>query len=234
MLTLGIDTSTKVCSVAVCDGEKILGSLDINVGLTHSEGLVPQLDTLLKLARVSRNDLELVAVSRGPGSFTGLRIGMATAEALAYSLDIPLRAVDTLKAIAYNLPVAGVLLAPVLDAQKGNLYLGQYQWDQGRLEEAAPVSIVPAKTLVAELEQKSWPVILMGECRRVPKPEGLLVTLAPESARMPRGSAVAILAAEEYEEGEIHDYFGMEPYYIRRSEAEELWEKRQKQQRSDR
>ena len=191
----------------MCDGEKILGSLDINVGLTHSEGLVPQLDTLLKLARVSRND---------------------------HSLDIPLRAVDTLKAIAYNLPVAGVLLAPVLDAQKGNLYLGQYQWDQGRLEEAAPVSIVPAKTLVAELEQKSWPVILMGECRRVPKPEGLLVTLAPESARMPRGSAVAILAAEEYEEGEIHDYFGMEPYYIRRSEAEELWEKRQKQQRSGR
>ena len=226
VLTLGIDTSTKVCSVAVCDGEKILGSLEINVGLTHSEGLVPQLDTLLKLSRVDKKDLELIAVSRGPGSFTGLRIGMATAEAMAYSLNIPLRAVDTLKVIAYNLPVAGVLLAPVLDAQKGNLYLGQYLWENGRLEEAAPVSIVPGKTLIAELEKKPWPSILMGECQRVPKHEGLLVSMAPESARMPRGSSVAILASQSYEAGELHDYFGMEPYYIRRSEAEELWEKR--------
>lgn len=70
---------------------------------------------------------------------------MATAEALAYSLKIPLRAVDTLEAISYNLPVAGVLLVPVLDAQKGNLYVGQYLWDQGRLEEVEPVSILPRR-----------------------------------------------------------------------------------------
>lgn len=119
MLTLGIDTATRVCSVAVCDGNKILGSLEVNVGLTHSEGLVPQLETLLKLARVKKEDLELIAVSRGPGSFTGLRIGIATAEAMAYALNLPLTAVDTLEVIAYNLPVAGVRLTPVLDAQKG-------------------------------------------------------------------------------------------------------------------
>ncbi len=226
MLTLGIDTSTRVCSVAVCDGEKILGTLDINVGLTHSEGLVPQLETLLHLARVRKEDLELIAVSRGPGSFTGLRIGMATAEALAYSLNLPLRAVDTLKVIAYNLPVAGVLLAPVLDAQKGNLYVGQYIWDQGQLEEAEPVSILPAKNLVSLLEKKDRPVILLGECHRVPRHEGFLVASAPESARMPRGSSVAILAAQDYEPADRHSYFGMEPFYIRRSEAEELWEKR--------
>ena len=208
MLTLGIDTSTRVSSVALCDGEKILGEVDINVGMTHSEGLVPQLEVLLERTHIQKSELELIAVSRGPGSFTGLRIGMATAEALAYSLKIPLRAVDTLEAISYNLPVAGVLLVPVLDAQTGNLYVGQYLWDQGRLAEVEPVSI------------------LLGECHRIPKKEGFLVAMAPESARMPRASSVAILAQENYEPGDLYDYFGMEPFYIRRSEAEELWEKR--------
>ena len=79
MLTLGIDTSTRVSSVALCDGEKILGEVDINVGMTHSEGLVPQLEVLLERTHIQKSELELIAVSRGPGSFTGLRIGMATA-----------------------------------------------------------------------------------------------------------------------------------------------------------
>lgn len=151
---------------------------------------------------------------------------MATAEALAYSLKIPLRAVDTLEAISYNLPVAGVLLVPVLDAQKGNLYVGQYLWDQGRLEEVEPVSILSQKEIIPLMEQKDRPVILLGECHRIPKKEGFLVAMAPESARMPRASSVAILAQENYEPGDLYDYFGMEPFYIRRSEAEELWEKR--------
>lgn len=118
MLTLGIDTSTRVSSVALCDGEKILGEVDINVGMTHSEGLVPQLEVLLERTHIQKSELELIAVSRGPGSFTGLRIGMATAEALAYSLKIPLRAVDTLEAISYNLPVAGYSLSPSLMPRK--------------------------------------------------------------------------------------------------------------------
>ena len=226
MLTLGIDTSTRVSSVALCDGEKILGEVDSNVGMTHSEGLVPQLEVLLERTHIQKSELELIAVSRGPGSFTGLRIGMATAEALAYSLKIPLRAVDTLEAISYNLPVAGVLLVPVLDAQKGNLYVGQYLWDQGRLEEVEPVSILSQKEIIPLMEQKDRPVILLGECHRIPKKEGFLVAMAPESARMPRASSVAILAQENYEPGDLYDYFGMEPFYIRRSEAEELWEKR--------
>lgn len=228
VLTLGIDTATRVCSVAVCDGKKILGSLDVNVGLTHSEGLVPQLETLLAMARVKKEDLDLLAVSRGPGSFTGLRIGMATAEAMAYALERPLVAVDTLAAIAYNLPVAGVRLTPVLDAQKGNLYVGSYRWTGDHLEEMEPVRIAPAKELAAQLQEGSEPAILMGECHRVPGTEACdRVTLAPESARLPRGSSVAILGAAQYvPEGDIHSYFGMDPFYIRRSEAEELWEKR--------
>lgn len=228
VLTLGIDTATRVCSVAVCDNKKILGCLEVNVGLTHSEGLVPQLETLLKLARVEKKQLELIAISRGPGSFTGLRIGMATAEAMAYALGLPLVAVDTLKAIAYNLPVAGVRLVPVLDAQKGNLYVGSYRWEEDRLVESGPVRIAAAKELAAQLQEGKEPAILMGECHRVPGTEKCdRVSLAPESARLPRGSSVAILGAAQYVPGgDLHSYFGMDPFYIRRSEAEELWEKR--------
>lgn len=228
VLTLGIDTATRVCSVAVCDNNKILGSLEVNVGLTHSEGLVPQLETLLKLARVEKEQLELIAVSRGPGSFTGLRIGMATAEAMAYALDLPLVAVDTLEAIAYNLPVAGVRLIPVLDAQKGNLYVGSYRWEKDRLVETEPVRIAAAQDLAAQLQAGEGPAILMGECHRVPGTDNCgQVTLAPESARLPRGSSAAILGAAQYVPGgNLHAYFGMDPFYIRRSEAEELWEKR--------
>lgn len=227
MLTLGIDTSTRVCSVAVAKDDKILGAVDINVGLTHSEGLVPQLEQLLTLAQVTKEDLELIAVSRGPGSFTGLRIGMATAEALAYSLNLPLVAVDTLQVIAYNLPVEGVLLAPVLDAQKGNVYLGRYQWQEGKMVEVEPVQIVPGKEVGALLNAQELPAILMGETQRVPLLDNCpFVSLAPSSARLPRGSSVAILGAAQYVPGELHSYFGMDPFYIRRSEAEELWEKR--------
>lgn len=89
-----------------------------------------------------------------------------------------------------------------------------------------PVSILSQKEIIPLMEQKDRPVILLGECHRIPKKEGFLVAMAPESARMPRASSVAILAQENYEPGDLYDYFGMEPFYIRRSEAEELWEKR--------
>ncbi len=230
MLTIGIDTATRVCSVAVVDEGKVLASLDVNVGLTHSEGLVPQLETLLTMARVDKKAVQLIAVSRGPGSFTGLRIGMATAEALAYSLDVPLQAVDTLQAIACNLPVQGVRLIPVLDAQKGNLYVGQYAWDGQKIIETAPVSIVLASDLEQELAKDPIPAVILGECKRLTLSGNTTVTLAPLAARLPRASSVAILGEASYKPGPVHAYFGLEPFYIRRSEAEELWEKRQKKQ----
>ena len=212
--------------MAVCDNNKILGSLEVNVGLTHSEGLVPQLETLLKLARVEKKQLELIAVSRGPGSFTGLRIGMATAEAMAYALELPLAAVDTLEAIAYNLPVAGVRLVPVLMPRKATC-MWAATGGKDHLTEIEPVRIAAARDLAAQLQAGEEPAILMGECHRVPGTENCdQVTLAPESARLPRGSSVAILGASQYvPRGDIHAYFGIDPFYIRRSEAEELWEK---------
>ena len=228
MLTLGIETATKVCSVALCDGIKPLAGYEVNMGMTHSEGLLPQIDQMLQRTGVAKQDIELVAVSRGPGSFTGLRIGLATAEALAYGLKRPMIAVSTMETLAYNLPVPGVLLACVLDAQKGNYYLALYTWQEGKTVEVKPVTIMPGKEIFPLLSSYNQPAVLLGECAKLEKICPPTITVVPPAVRLPRAMSVALLGCSLHKEGADEDYFGVEPFYIRRSEAEELWEQRQK------
>ena len=231
MLTLAIDTATKVCSVALCRDQEILAEYNISMGMTHSEGLLPQLEQLLQRTRISKEEIELLAVSMGPGSFTGLRIGLATVEAMAYTWKCSLHGVNTLKALAYNLPLEGLVLSPVLDAQKGNYYQAVYQWQSGKLVELAPLQVVNKEELVARITTYNQKAVILGECKKLaalPLPEQ--VSIAPSSLVMPKASSVALLAQEEYDPEADKKIFGLEPYYVRRSEAEELWEKRQKQQ----
>lgn len=228
MLTLAIDTATKVCAVALCEEGKVLAEYNINMGMTHSEGLLPQLEQVLKRAKVNKEAIELLAVSMGPGSFTGLRIGLATAEAMAYSWHCLLHGVDTLKAMAYNIPLEGFVLSPILDAQKGNYYQALYSWEQGKLLELAPVEVVNKEQLMKRLEATGKACLLLGECQKLEKltlPEK--VSIAPIALRMPKGSSVAFAALAEVDGEQDKKIFGLEPYYIRRSEAEELWEQRQ-------
>lgn len=228
MLTLAIDTATRVCTVALCRDREILAEYTINMGMTHSEGLLPQLEQLLQRTGVAKKEIELLAVSMGPGSFTGLRIGLATAEAMAYSWQCCLHGVDTLKALAYNLPLEGRVLSPVLDAQKGNFYQALYKWEQGALVELEPVQVVSAGEALERLALQGMPALLLGECAKLVK-AGLpdWVQAAPEALRMPRASSVALAAVAEFDPETDKKIFGLEPYYIRRSEAEELWEKKQ-------
>ena len=234
MLTLAIDTATKVCTVALCREQELLAEYTINMGMTHSEGLLPQLEQLLARTGVEKKDIGLLAVSMGPGSFTGLRIGLATAEAMAYAWQCCLHGVDTLKALAYNIQLEGIVLSPVLDAQKGNFYQALYQWQNGQLVELAPVAVVNAQEALERIALQGTPALLMGECERLVKkvPDGLptWVREAPVALRMPRASSVAWAALDEFDPEVDKKIFGLEPYYIRRSEAEELWEKKQQQQ----
>lgn len=234
MLTLAIDTATKVCTVALCRERELLAEYTINMGMTHSEGLLPQLEQLLARTGVEKKDIGLLAVSMGPGSFTGLRIGLATAEAMAYAWQCCLHGVDTLKALAYNIQLEGIALSPVLDAQKGNFYQALYQWQNGQLVELAPVAVVNAQEALERIALQGTPALLMGECERLVKkvPDGLptWVREAPVALRMPRASSVAWAALDEFDPETDKKIFGLEPYYIRRSEAEELWEKKQQQQ----
>ena len=226
MLTLALDTATGVCTVGLLQDGHVLAEYDISVGLTHSEGLMPQLDQMFARTGIKKENTDRIAVSIGPGSFTGLRIGLAAAEAMAYAWQCGICGVNTLEAMAYNIPVEGVVLAPVLDAQKGNFYTAFYEWTDGELREVRPVEMADAETLLQQLQACGKPVLLMGECEKLMKqelPDG--ISVAPEQVRLPKASSVA-LAAEGMEPLTGEDVFKLRPYYIRKSEAEELWEKR--------
>ncbi|MBQ8919342.1 MAG: tRNA (adenosine(37)-N6)-threonylcarbamoyltransferase complex dimerization subunit type 1 TsaB [Acidaminococcaceae bacterium] len=226
MLTLALDTATGVCTVGLVRGGHVLAEYDIATGLTHSEGLMPQMDQMFARTGIKKEEIDRIAVSIGPGSFTGLRIGLAAAEAMAYAWQCGICGVNTLEAMAYNIPVEGVVLAPVLDAQKGNFYTAFYTWKAGSLLELQPVEMVDADTLLQQLQAQGKPVLLLGECKKLLERElPMGISVAPEQVRMPKASSVA-LAAEGQEALTGEGVFSLRPYYIRKSEAEELWEKR--------
>ncbi len=230
MLTLAIETATRVCSIALCRDRRIIGEYNVNAGMAHSVLLVPQIEKLLTYCAIKKRDIDLVAVSIGPGSFTGLRIGLATAEALAYAWQCYLKGVVTLRGLAYNMPREGVLLSPVLDAQKGNYYQAIYRWQNGKAEELQPPCVVEKAELFSRIADIDMPAMLLGECDKLLQgklPEN--IEAAPEELLWPKAASVAIAAIDAFNAETDKNIFDLEPYYIRKSEAEELWEKRQKQ-----
>ena len=230
MPILALDTATLVSSVALASRDRLLAELTLQTRKTHSERLMPHIEQLLALAELSKESIEAVAVSIGPGSFTGLRIGLATAKALAYALHVPLVGVPTLEAMAFGCPVPGAMLAPTLDAQKGNLYLGQYRWQASGLQQIAPPRVVEHGAAFAELAALGEPVVIFGEALGLYSAalgqSGGLVAAEPHVA-MPRAASVAFLGWRLLDGGQQHDVMTLEPLYIRRAEAEELWEQRQ-------
>lgn len=223
MLILGIDTATKVCSVALTLDGRVLAEQNSTDGIAHSRRLLPEIDMLLKTAKVAKADLDMVAVSMGPGSFTGLRIGLATAESIAYAQKKFLHGVNTLKALAFNLQNEDRIISPLIDAQKGNFYQALYQWQEGNLVCLAHTAIVN--------EEQAWerignrPCVVTGECAKIAAlPNN--AAMAEEGVRMPLAKSLCAIAEREFDKERDKIIFGLEPYYIRRSEAEELWEQR--------
>lgn len=231
MLILSIDTSTLVSSVAVAGEDKLLAELTTQTRLTHSETLLPHIAEVLKLAGVAKDQLDAVAVSIGPGSFTGLRIGLATAKAMCYALNIPLLAVPTLEVLAARFPVSETKICALLDAQKGNAYRAVYEWQNGLLHCRKELAVLAVDDILAECAAANEPIILTGDI--VQKKAAAwqlppLVTIAPPALIMPRAAEVAFLGLQRLQAGQTDNLMDLEPLYIRRSEAEVLWEARQK------
>ena len=223
MLILGIEAATRVASAAVVSDEKILAEISQEARLTHSETLLPQIEQVLKIAGAEKVDA--VAVSLGPGSFTGLRIGLATAKALAYAWQIKILGVPTLQAIAYHFPASSATVLPMLDAQKNRAYVQAFR-------AGAPVSKLEVKSIdeiVTSAGKIDGEVFLCGDVLgkiKVALPPN--VKIAPINLRMPRAVNVALCGKALLDAGEISNVMNLEPLYVRRSEAEELWERRQK------
>lgn len=224
---LGIETSSAVSSVCVSDGDRIIAELTVEVGFTHSEQLVPHIDTLLRYGKVAKDSIEGIAVTIGPGSFTGLRIGMGTAKAMAYAWQVPLVGVMTMDAIAHNFVGTDDLVVVMIDAQKKNVYEGRYEWRDGAMQQIQAPTVKLRADALRDLAALNRPVWLCGDGvlkRREEIEQYPTLHLAPPAMRIPHASSVLAVAKQRFDAKDYDDSMTLVPYYIRRSEAEVLWE----------
>lgn len=229
MAILALDTSTLVSSVALAERGLLLAELTLQTNKMHSERLMPHIADLIEKANKKKTDIQAVAASIGPGSFTGLRIGLATAKALAYALKLPIIGVPTMAALAYNCFAPAATIVPILDAQKGNIYYALYNWHKNKLVETAAPEVESAQSVFDKLAQSEVPVVVVGEAAvmyqdTIERYENL--ALPPVHSMISRAGSVALLGLERLYNGQIDDVEALEPLYIRRSEAETLWEQR--------
>jgi len=234
---LGIETSSVVSSVAVMNESQLLGEITIQAGLTHSEQLVPHIQSLLAMTRVEKSDLKGIVVASGPGSFTGLRIGMGTAKAMAYALHIPLYGVMTMDGLARNIPYTTDTICTVIDAQKKHVYAALYAYDGERLQVKEEPFVVEAASLVERLRNQHKRVVFVGDGIKRIAPlvaDDELLIIGDPIYRIPKASSLLLSARPLIERGESANPMDMVPYYIRRSEAEVLWEEKHKEKKAKR
>ena len=220
-------------SVALCDGQRLIAQSFQHSGLTHSRTLLPMAEDLLKHCGVTLDQVDVVAVAAGPGSFTGLRIGVSTAKGLAWARQLPCAAVSTLEAMAWPLAHTGAVIIPVMDARRKQVYNAVFESDGETLSRLVPDRAVSVEQLAAELENIKKPQILVGDgaqlCYNAFIERGLPVRLAPPHLLLQSAWGVARGALELIRDGRLTDSAGLVPVYHRLSQAErERLEREQK------
>jgi tRNA threonylcarbamoyladenosine biosynthesis protein TsaB len=215
MRVLAVETSTLAGGVAVLDDDHVLGEYLLDVRVTHSERLMVAVDRVLTDAGLRIEDLDGLAVAIGPGSFTGLRIGLGTVKGLAFARAIPIAAVPTLDAMAAGIPFAQLPVIPVIEARKGEIYTSRYRWDGARMcREWDYLAIAPGD-LGSRLDE---PTILVGDgAASVVSP---FARLAPVARRLPSPAVVGQLGLERLAQGDTVAVADLVPFYLRPSEAE--------------
>ncbi len=223
MRMLAVETATLAGSAALLEGGQVIGQIALNVALTHSERLMAMVDRLLQDCRWDAGDLEGLAVSVGPGSFTGLRVGIATVKGLGLALGIPAAGVPTLDALAGNLPFADSPVCPLLDARKGEVYLSLYRWAGDRMERQWDYLALPPREAAARLAELPA-VIALGDgvttCLPFLADLGASCRVAPHSHAAPSAAVVGRLGYEVLKSGGGGPVDALSPLYLRPSEAE--------------
>ncbi len=210
-------------AVGIVDGAELIAELRTNVAVTHSERLMMHVDGLLKSARLTLADMDGFAVTTGPGSFTGLRIGLAAVKGLAYGTGKPVAGMSTLDVLADNLPYCKYQVCPALDARKKMVYAALYKQSDTVRKVVLPPSVITPEELADMIEE---PTVFLGEGAYVYKAmfEGRLccqALFAPRAFGYPSGASVAFRGLKEIEAGRASDPSTLAPVYIRKSDAEE-------------
>ena len=231
MLILAFETSAKAASVALMDENKLLGEAYQNTGLTHSQTLMVMAEDVLKQCGKTAADVTAVAVAKGPGSFTGVRIGVAAAKGFAWGKEIPCYGISTLEAMAESLGIYDGYICPVMDARRSQVYNGLFYADGGQIERRSEDRAISLADLAEELEHLDGPVFLVGDGSnltyqtlkdRIPE-----LILPPEHRMHQRAVGVALLARQQAQQGKAPSGGALTPNYLRLSQAE-----REKQERA--
>ena len=221
MLILAFETSAKAASVALHDDAKLLAESYQNTGLTHSQTLMVMAEDMLKQCGYTAKDVTHVAVAAGPGSFTGVRIGVAAAKGLAWGLQVPCCGVSTLEAMAKNMGIYAGIVCAVMDARRNQVYNALFRVENGDFSRITEDRAISLADLGAELSQMEGEVYLVGDGSLVAKAALGDRVIAPAEHRMhQRAAGVAMVAAEMIAAGAICDAESMQPNYLRLSQAE--------------
>lgn len=234
MIILAFDSSAKAASAALIEDNRLIGEFFINTALTHSQTLVPMGESLLQNTGVSVNDVDAFAVNNGPGSFTGVRIGVSAVKGMAMALDKPCAAVSTLESIAYNLNHLDCTAVCVMDARCNQVYNANFEISKGVIERLCPDRALSVDSLCSELESYKGKLILAGDgaqlCYEIMKDRLTCLELAPELLRFQRASSTAFVALEKCKKGETVTAEQLMPGYLRLPQAQRELKKRQAEQ----
>ena len=238
MRLLALDSAGLVASVALVEEENLLAEYTMNFKKTHSETLLPMIDAMVQLTGVKLSEIDAIAVSAGPGSFTGLRIGSATAKGLGYALHKPLISVPTLEGMAYHFVESQKLICPMMDARRKQVYTGIYRFIDGEfviVEDGLACAVTELADMVNELGEE---IIFLGD--GVPVYQDLLEELiqvphsyAPLHLNRQRAAAVGARAFDLYRAGKLETAAEHAPVYFRKSQAERELEAKGEQLTSD-
>lgn len=223
MKILGIDSSAKSASVAITENGKIISSFYINTGLTHSQTLMPMLDNVLKCASLTLDDIDAVAVNKGPGSFTGIRIGVAAAKGIADTKNIKTIGISTLESMAYNLVSSNCIAVAVMDARCAQVYTALFRIKDSVVERLTDDLAIPISELKEMLSSYNEEIFLVGDgadiCYNALYEEIGGIKIASESYKYQ--NAIGVCFAAENKEKELYiDSNKLVPEYLRLPQAE--------------
>jgi len=226
MKLLMIDTSSIVATAAVLKDSQLMCETIVNYKKKHSEKMMPAIDHMLKDAGLTIQEMDAFGIVIGPGSFTGIRIGLATVKGLAQALNKPVVAVNALEGLAYNLPYTEGLIYPILDAQRNEGYTAGFTFKNGQMHTVMQAAVLPIEEMITQLKAtKADAIYLLGDgvdrFYDSLQAAGLPVKRVKAHLTMNRASSSGQLAMERLLAGKTTDFYQVEPLYLRKSYAEE-------------
>lgn len=225
MRILALDSSGLVASVAIASEDVIIAEYTINYKKTHSQTLLPMLDEIVKMVNLDLSEVDAIAVTAGPGSFTGLRIGSATAKGLGLALDKPIISVPTVDCLAYNLYGTDKMICPIMDARRDQVYTGLYEFVNNDFMVISPQKAVSIDEIIDEINGMGREVIFLGDGVPIQSDKiadciKVKYSFAPLHMNRQRAGTVAALGLRQYKAGQFETAAEHQPVYLRVSQAE--------------